>query len=114
MTARQAAIQRGKTSYFRHSNQADRAVMATVGGPLQNATWRSFVEAVVAGERLVLQPIDYVGETPLAPERIIGASHPMRGSDMQSDERSEGRRPDGVQGQEPGQQHDPSTYDPPI
>ena len=34
-------------SYFRHSNLADRAVMATVGGPLQDATWRSFVEAVV-------------------------------------------------------------------
>ena len=34
-------------SYFRHSNLADRAVMATVGGPLQDATWHSFVEAVV-------------------------------------------------------------------
>lgn len=33
-------------SYFRHSNQADRAVMSTVGRPLQDATWRAFLEAV--------------------------------------------------------------------
>ncbi|HEX6926620.1 MAG TPA: NAD-dependent epimerase/dehydratase family protein [Longimicrobiaceae bacterium] len=34
-------------SYFRGSNVADRAVMATVGRPLQETTWRSLVEAVV-------------------------------------------------------------------
>ena len=34
-------------SYFRHSNQADRAIMSTVGRPLQDATWRAFLEAVV-------------------------------------------------------------------
>lgn len=33
-------------SYFRGSNRADGAVMATVGRPLQEATWRSMVEAV--------------------------------------------------------------------
>lgn len=47
-------------SYFRHSNLADRAVMATVGGPLQDATWRSFVEAVV--ERSGGEAIDGVRE----------------------------------------------------
>jgi nucleoside-diphosphate-sugar epimerase len=34
-------------SYFRGSNFADGAVMATVGRPLQDATWRGMVEAVV-------------------------------------------------------------------
>lgn len=35
-------------SYFRGSNQIDRAIMSSVGGALQGATWRSMVEAVVA------------------------------------------------------------------
>jgi hypothetical protein len=34
-------------SYFRHSNAVDGVVMATVGGRLQEATWRSVVEEVV-------------------------------------------------------------------
>jgi hypothetical protein len=34
-------------SYFRGSNVADGLVMATVGKPLQDVTWRSMVEAVV-------------------------------------------------------------------
>lgn len=34
-------------SYFRGSNLADGLVMATVGRPLQDATWRGVVEAVV-------------------------------------------------------------------
>ena len=34
-------------SYFRGSNVADGLVMATVGKPLQDVTWRSMVDAVV-------------------------------------------------------------------
>lgn len=34
-------------SYFRGSNQIDRAIMSSVGGALQGVTWRSMVEAVV-------------------------------------------------------------------